>query len=296
LAHKHEHTHQISHGRAFALGIALNIVFMAVEVFFGLVANSSALLADAGHNASDVLGLIFAWTAAWLATIRPHGKYTYGLRKTTILVSILNAVLLFSAIVAIGWDALGKLQNPQPVGGKQIIIVAGIGVFINTLTALLFFKGQKHDLNIRSAFLHMAADAAVSLGVVVSGLLILVTGKSWIDPVMSFIIIAVILWSTWQLFSDSLSLALDAVPKNINVEEVRRFIESKQGVENLHDLHIWAMSTNRVALTAHLVMPEGGDDRFITLLKKELEEKFNIEHTTIQIENENLQPLCGDHS
>src|SRR5690606_31886193 len=154
-----------------------------------------------------------------------------------------------------GWDAFGKLQNPQPVSGKQIIIVAAFGVIINTFTALLFMKGQKHDLNIRGAFLHMAADAAVSLGVVVSGLLILLTGKNWIDPVMSFIIIAVILWGTWNLFSDSVNLALDAVPKNIDVEKVRRFIESKNGVENLHDLHIWAMSTTQIALTAHLVMP-----------------------------------------
>jgi cobalt-zinc-cadmium efflux system protein len=292
LAHTHEHNHAIPHGKAFAIGIGLNLIFVGVEVFYGLLANSSALLADAGHNASDVLGLAFAWTAAWLATIKPKGKYTYGLRKTTILVSILNAILLFGAVAAIGWDAIGKLQNPQPVGGKQIILVAGIGVGINTFTALLFMKGQKHDLNIRGAFLHMAADAAVSLGVVVSGLLILQTGKNWIDPVMSFIIIAVILWGTWQLFSDSVNLALDAVPKNIDVEKVRHFIESKNGVENLHDLHIWAMSTTQIALTAHLVMPNGNDDNFITSLQNELKKKFNIGHTTFQIENRNLQQSC----
>jgi cobalt-zinc-cadmium efflux system protein len=292
LAHTHEHNHAIPHGKAFAIGIGLNLIFVGVEVFYGLLANSSALLADAGHNASDVLGLAFAWTAAWLATIKPKGKYTYGLRKTTILVSILNAILLFGAVAAIGWDAIGKLQNPQPVEGKQIILVAGIGVGINTFTALLFMKGQKHDLNIRGAFLHMAADAAVSLGVVVSGLLILQTGKNWIDPVMSFIIIAVILWGTWQLFSDSGNLALDAVPKNIDVEKVRHFIESKNGVENLHDLHIWAMSTTQIALTAHLVMPNGNDDNFITSLQNELKKKFNIGHTTFQIENRNLQQSC----
>jgi cobalt-zinc-cadmium efflux system protein len=292
LGHTHEHTHTIPHGKAFAIGIGLNLIFVAVEVFFGLMANSSALLADAGHNASDVLGLVFAWTAAWLATIKPKGKYTYGLRKTTILVSILNAILLFGAVTAIGWDAVEKLQNPQPVGGKQVMFVAGIGVVINTFTALLFMKGQKHDLNVRGAFLHMAADAAVSLGVVVSGLLILLTGKNWIDPVMSFIIIAVILWGTWQLFSDSVNLALDAVPKNIDVEKVRNFIAEKNGVENLHDLHIWAMSTTQIALTAHLVMPGGNDDRFITTLQNELKEKFNIGHTTFQIENRNLQQNC----
>lgn len=292
MGHTHEHTHTIPHGKAFAIGIGLNLIFVAVEVFYGLLANSSALLADAGHNASDVLGLVFAWTAAWLATIKPKGKYTYGLRKTTILVSILNAILLFGAVAAIGWDAVEKLQNPQPVGGKQVMIVAGIGVVINTFTALLFMKGQKHDLNIRAAFLHMAADAAVSLGVVISGLLILLTGKNWIDPVMSFIIIAVILWGTWQLFSDSVNLALDAVPKNIDVEKVRNFIAAKNGVENLHDLHIWAMSTTQIALTAHLVMPGGNDDRFITTLQNELKEKFNIGHTTFQIENRNLEQNC----
>ncbi len=293
MAHSHEHNRAVPHGKAFVIGIGLNLVFVAVEIFYGLLANSSALLADAGHNASDVLGLAFAWTAAWLSTIEPKGKYTYGLRKTTILVSILNAILLFGAVAAIGWDALGKLQNPQPVGGKQVMLVAGIGVVINTFTALLFIKGQKHDLNIRGAFLHMAADAAVSLGVVISGLLILLTGKNWIDPVMSFIIIAVILWGTWRLFSDSVNLALDAVPKNIDVEKVRDFIEAKSGVENLHDLHIWAMSTTQIALTAHLVMPGGNDDRFITTLQNELKNKFNIGHTTFQIENKNLQQNCA---
>ena len=279
MAHSHGHTHQVTHGKAFAIGIALNIIFVAIEIIYGLIANSSALLADAGHNASDVLGLALAWIAAWLASLKPNGKYTYGLRKTTILVSILNALLLFGAVVAIGWDAVMKLQNPQPVGGTQIMIVAGIGVVINTITALLFIKGQKNDLNIRGAFLHMAADAGVSLGVVVAGLLILLTGKLWIDPVMSFIIIAVILWGTWRLFSDSVNLALDAVPKNIDVEKVRSFIEKKEGVENLHDLHIWAMSTTQVALTAHLVMTNGNNDRFITDLQNELNEKFNIGHT-----------------
>ncbi len=277
------------HKKAFILGISLNVVFVVIEIVYGLLANSSALLADAGHNASDVLGLAFAWTAAWLATSKPKGKYTYGFRKTTILVSILNALLLFGAVVLIGWDAFGKLQNPQPVGGKQIMIVAGIGVIINTLTAFLFMKGQKEDLNIRGAFLHMAADAAVSLGVVLAGLMISLTGINWIDPVMSFIIIAVILWGTWRLFSDSVNLALDAVPKNINIKDVKRFIEKKKGVESIHDLHIWAMSTTQVALTAHLVMPGGNNDRFIEELNSDLKHEFNIVHTTFQIEKQNLE-------
>jgi cobalt-zinc-cadmium efflux system protein len=236
--------------------------------------------------------LVFAWMAAWMATKKPRGKYTYGLRKTTILVSILNALLLFGAVIAIGWDAFAKLQNPQPVAGMQVIVVAGIGVLINTATALLFMKGQKDDLNIRSAFLHMAADAAVSLGVVIAGFLILATGKFWIDPAISFLIIAVILYGTWQLFSDSVNLALDAVPKNINIEKVREFIESKKGVETLHDLHVWAMSTTQVAISAHLVMPDGGNDDFIKELNYDLKKKFNIEHATFQIENKSLEKIC----
>jgi cobalt-zinc-cadmium efflux system protein len=292
MGHSHEHTHGAPHGKAFAIGIGLNLVYVAVEVAYGLIANSSALLADAGHNASDVLGLVFAWTAAWLATVKPKGKYTYGLRKTTILVSILNALLLFGAVIAIGWDAFGKFQNPEPVAGNKIMIVAGIGFFINALTALLFVKGQKDDLNIKGAFLHMAADAAVSLGVVIAGLLINLTGKLWIDPLMSFIIIIVILYGTWRLFMDSVNLALDAVPKHVDLEKVRNYIESKNGVEGLHDLHIWAMSTTQIALTAHLEMPQGGSDRFIANLQHELKEKFGIGHTTFQIERENLKINC----
>jgi cobalt-zinc-cadmium efflux system protein len=281
-----------SHGRAFAIGIGLNLVFVAVEIFFGLRANSSALLADAGHNASDVLSLGFAWTAAWLATITPRGKYTYGLRKTTVLVSILNAMLLFGAVVIIAWDAIGKIRNPEPVAGIQVMIVAGIGLIINALTALLFMKGQKEDLNIKGAFLHMTADAGVSLGVVIAGLLIRLTGLPLIDPVTSFLIIAVILWGTWRLFIDSLDLALDAVPKNIRIEEVRDFLLAKEGVTDIHDLHIWAMSTTRVALTAHLIMPGGNDDKFITRLQKELEKKFGISHTTFQIEKGTIEKNC----
>ncbi|MBG0782408.1 MAG: cation transporter [Bacteroidales bacterium] len=292
MAHAHEHTTQKSYGKAFALGIGLNLIFIVVEVIYGLIANSSALLADAGHNASDVLGLVFAWTAMWLASIKPKGKYTYGLRKTTILVSILNALLLFGAVIAIGWDAVGKFKNPEPVAGSQVMIVAAIGVVINTLTALLFMKGQKDDLNIKGAFLHMAADAGVSLGVVVAGLLINLTGIQWIDPVMSFIIILVILWGTWRLFTDSLDLALDAVPKHINLEKVREFLLTQKGVENIHDLHIWAMSTTKVALTAHLIMPEGFSDKFISELQQKLEHEFGIGHTTLQIENEQIEKYC----
>ncbi|MEA5006639.1 MAG: cation diffusion facilitator family transporter [Rikenellaceae bacterium] len=288
MAHSHEHSHgnagENDYSRAFALGIGLNIAFVAVEIIYGLIANSSALLADAGHNASDVLGLVFAWTASRLATIKPKGKYTYGLRKTTILVSILNALLLFGAVTAIGWDAVAKLYNPEPVAGTPVMIVAAIGVVINTLTALLFMKGQKEDLNIKGAFLHMAADAGVSLGVVVAGLLINITGLQWIDPITSFLIIAVILWGTWNLFTDSVDLALDAVPKQIDVDKVRDFLLSQNGVQNVHDLHIWAMSTTKVALSVHIITSVQTDSSFIKEIQESLHEKFNIGHTTIQIE------------
>jgi cobalt-zinc-cadmium efflux system protein len=291
----HTHSQHIGHGygKAFALGIGMNLVFVAVEVYYGLAANSSALLADAGHNAGDVLSLVFAWIAIGLASRKPKGKYTYGLRKTTILVSILNALLLFGAVAAIGWDAARKLTEPVPVAGRQVMIVAGIGVVINTLTALLFFKGQKKDLNIKGAFLHMAADAGVSAGVVIAGLLISVTGLRRIDPITSFVIIAVILWGTWRLFIDSVNLALDAVPEHINPDEVRTFLLNLNGVESIHDLHIWAMSTTGVALTVHLVMPGGFSDGFIADLQKQLMDKFGIEHTTFQIEQKKIIKQFG---
>lgn len=292
--HSNAHASQITHKKAFAIGIGLNVAFVAVEIIYGLMANSSALLADAGHNAGDVLSLVFAWTAAWLATLRPKGKYTYGLRKSTILVSILNALLLFGAVAAIGWDAAGKLIDPRPVAGDKVMIVAGIGVVINTITALLFIKGQKEDLNIKGAFLHMSADAGVSLGVVAAGLLINLTGALWIDPVMSFIIIGVILWGTWNLFTDSIDLALDAVPKHINQEEVRNYLLSKDSIDYIHDLHIWAMSTKQVALTAHLVLSKSQtrDDQLIRNLQNELQDKFGISHTTFQIENNRIEKQC----
>ncbi|MGK7394834.1 MAG: cation diffusion facilitator family transporter [Candidatus Cyclobacteriaceae bacterium M3_2C_046] len=270
--------------KAFALGIALNIIFVALEVIYGLAANSSALLADAGHNTSDVLSLIFAWAAIKLANRKPQGKYTYGLRRTTILVSILNSLLLFGAVFVIGWDAIQKLQAQPEVAGTTIMIVAGIGVVINGITALLFVKGQKEDLNIKGAFLHMAADAGVSLGVVVAGLLIRITGYNWIDPIISFVIVTIILYGTWSLFIDSINLALDAVPKNIDLSEVYEYLLQQSGVQEVHDLHIWAMSTTDNALTAHLVMPEGNTDEFLFNLRKKLDEKFGINHTTIQVE------------
>jgi cobalt-zinc-cadmium efflux system protein len=287
MIHTHGHSHSqgaSSWGRAFAIGIALNVAFVVVEIIYGLAANSSALLADAGHNASDVLSLAFAWTAIWIASRKPSGKYTYGLRRTTILASMLNGTLLLVAVSFIAWDAVRKFSNPVEVAGSTIMIVAGIGVVINTITALLFMRGQRDDLNIKAAFLHMAADAAVSLGVVVAGFAIRYTGAFWIDPVMSFVIVGVIIYGTWGLLVDSTNLALDAAPKEIHVAEVRRYLQSLPGVENVHDLHVWGLSTTEAALTAHVVAPAGKSDEFLYNLRQKLREQFGIAHSTIQIE------------
>ena len=289
----HHHHGSNNYNKSFALGIGLNVIFIAVELFYGFIANSSALIADAGHNASDVLGLIFAWFAIWLASKKPQKRYSYGFKKSTILISLLNAVLLFVAVFFIAWDAIGKFYNPEPVGGKQVMIVAGIGVFINTLTALLFIKGQKDDLNIKGAFLHMAADAAVSLGVVIGGLLIKQTGAQWIDPLMSLLIVLVILWGTWGLFTESINLALDAVPRNIDYQKVEQKLLEIKDVTELHDLHIWALSTNENALSVHLVANTNNTDALLIEVRKMLESEFHLHHTTIQIEkNSNLH--CHD--
>jgi cobalt-zinc-cadmium efflux system protein len=293
-SHGHNHSQSKTYNKAFAIGIGLNVIFVVVEVFYGLIANSSALLADAGHNASDVLGLVFAWFAVWMSTKKPIGRFTYGYKKTTILISVLNAFLLFGAAIAIGWDAIGKFKNPEPVAGTQVMVVAGIGVLINTITALMFLKGQKDDLNIRGAFLHMAADAGVSLGVVISGLLIVKTGLHWIDPIMSLIIIIVIIWGTWKLFLESIRLALDAVPSNIKLVDVRSAILSVQDVKNLHDLHLWALSTNENALSAHVVTNAQDTNSVLNNLQNVLSRKFNIRHVTIQLERENETLNCTE--
>lgn len=290
----HQH-HQVAHGKAFAIGIGLNVIFVIIEAVFGWISNSSALLADAGHNLSDVFSLIFAWSASYMATRRPSLRFTYGLRKTTILVSVLNALLLFGASGAILFHGVQKLLSGESVEGETIIWVAAVGFVINTMTALLFMKGQKEDLNIRGAFLHMAADAGVSLGVVVAGVLVKYTGLNWIDPVTSFAIVVIIVWSTWRLFSDSLKLALDAVPEDIDLGEVRKYLENQEGVENVHDLHVWAMSTTANALTVHLVMPDGNTDEFLFDLRSRLHDKFGIDHSTIQVEKTFQDDDCSPH-
>lgn len=286
MVHHHEHRHSPkTYNRAFLIGTSLNIGFVIVEACFGAIAHSLALLADAGHNLSDVLGLLLAWAASYLIQRPPNHKYTYGLRRSSILVALLNAMLLLLTMGGIAWEAIRRLQDPSPIAGNTLIWVAGIGVVINTLTALLFLSGRERDLNIRGAFLHMAADALVSLGVVLAGITILLTGWLWFDPVISLIIVVVIVFGTWNLFKDALELILDRVPKQIEPLAVRTFLQELPGVTQVHDLHIWAMSTAETALTAHLVIPKGYlGDRFLSDTSEALHAHFGIDHSTLQIE------------
>ena len=291
-SHSHHHAPP-DYNRAFAIGVTLNLLFVGLEVVAGIWAQSLALLTDAGHNLSDVLGLLLAWGAAALAKKRPSARRTYGYSRATILASLFSGLLLMGAVGAIGWEAINRLLEPAQPGGKTIMVVAAIGVVINTATALLFISGKDSDLNIRGAFLHMAADAAVSLGVVISGALIWIYAANWIDPVISLFIAAVILFSTWGLLRDSLNLAVDAVPREVDPEEVRRYLRGLPGVADLHDLHIWAMSTTDTALTAHLVMsPAPDDDQFLNDVSHQLEHRFGIRHATIQIERFDSGMTC----
>ena len=295
--HDHHHHHAPpDFNRAFFVGVVLNVVFVVVEVVFGLLSNSLALLTDAGHNLSDVLGLVLAWGAAVLAQKTPSLRRTYGYSRATILASLASGLLLLAAVGAIAWEAVGRLFAPVQPAGLTIMIVAAVGVVINTATALMFVRGKDHDLNVRGAFLHMAADAAVSLGVVISGALILWQGWAWVDPVISLVIAGVILWSTWGLLRDSLNLAVDAVPSGIDPEAVRAFLDAKPGVVGLHDLHIWAMSTTDSALTVHLVMaPLPDSDRFLNEIAAELKARFGIQHATIQLERGEDGVHCPQH-
>ena len=274
-----------SYGRAFAIGVGLNLAFVTLEVIFGIAAHSLALIADAGHNLSDVLGLLLAWGASVLARRRPTARRTYGLRRTSVLAALLNAVILLIAVGAIAWEAIQRFSEPAPVSASVVILVAAVGVVINTVTALLFAAGRKGDLNIRGAFFHMAADAGVSAGVVAAGLGMVVTGWSWLDPAISLAIVAVILWGTWGLLRDSVNLALDAVPEGIESGTVQAYLGELPGVAEVHDLHIWGMSTTDVALTAHLVKPAlEDDDALIARASRELRQRFGIEHATLQLE------------
>lgn len=288
--HHHQHSHQHSHSpanfeKAFAIGVVLNLTFVGVEATFGFLSHSLALLADAGHNLSDVLGLLLAWGASVLARRIPSQRHTYGLRRSSILAALFNALVLLLAVGGIAWEAILRLGNPTTVASSTIMWVAGIGIFINGITAWLFMSGQKNDLNVRGAYLHMMADAVVSFGVVLSAIAIYFTGWYWLDPAISLAIVIVITIGTWSLLSESLRLALDAVPSSIQPGKVRDYLESLPGVKAVHDLHIWGMSTTEVALTVHLVKPDAKiDDALLSEIKHRLKHDFGISHTTIQFE------------
>jgi cobalt-zinc-cadmium efflux system protein len=288
MAHEHDHDHHHTprdYGLAFAVGIGLNFAFVVVEAVYGVLAHSMALLADAGHNLSDVFVLALAWGAGTLARRGPSERFTYGLRSSSILVALLNAALLLVVTGGIAWEAIKRLATPSPVGGETVIWVALAGIVINGASALLFARGRQRDVNIRGAFLHLAADAAVSLGVVVAGIGILYTGWLWLDPLAGLVIAAVIVWSTWSLLRDSVALALDAVPEHIDPRVVRGYLATLAGVTEVHDLHIWPMSTTETALTVHLVMPGGHPgDAFMAEACRELRAHYHVHHATIQIE------------
>lgn len=278
---------------SFAVGIGLNLVFVIVEAVFGILSNSLALIADAGHNLGDVLALALAWGATMLGRRHPTPQRTYGWGRSTVLAALVNAFSLLLVTGGIAWEALRRLADPAPVGELTIIWVGAAGVIVNGVPALLFFQGRKRDLNIRGAFLHLASDAGVSLGVIVAGIAILATGWLWVDPMVGLLIAAVILLSAWGLLRDSLNLALDAVPRGVDVAGVRRYLASLPDVADVHDLHIWGMSTTETALSAHLVMPAGMvDDALLVRVVGELRGRFGIEHSTLQIERGDPSHPC----
>lgn len=285
--HGHGHAHGLAPerlDRAMALGVGLNLAFVAVETGCGLWADSLALLADAGHNAGDVVGLLLAWGASWLARLAPSARYTWGLRRATIYAALANATLLLAACGAIAWEAVTRLRTPEPVAGGTVIVVAAIGVVINTLTALLFARGHR-DANVRGAFLHMAADAAVSAGVVAAGVAIMLTGRTWIDPVVSLVVAAAIVVGTWGLFRESIDLALDAVPRGIETGRITTALAALPGVSDVHDLHVWGASTSETSLTVHLTVGPGVDrDAVLQAAAEMLRHDHHVTHTVIQVE------------
>lgn len=282
-----------SFGTAFAVGITLNIAFVIIEAIYGVAAGSMALVADAGHNLSDVLGLLVAWVAVVLSRRAPSARYTYGLRGSSILAALFNAVFLLVAVGAIGWEAIQRLLNPEPVASLTVIVVATIGIAVNGVTAWLFASGRKGDLNIRGAYLHMVADAAVSAGVAVAGLVILLTGWNWLDPAGSLMISAVIVWGAWGLLRESMAMSLNAVPRGIDPVAVRAYLERRPGVVQVHDLHIWSVSTTEVALTCHLVIPAGAPgDAYLLDLAVQLRDIFGIQHATMQVETDPGSPCA----
>jgi cobalt-zinc-cadmium efflux system protein len=295
--HHHLHNHGVKYGRAFAIGITLNVLFVVAEAYYGWQADSLALLSDAGHNLSDVLGLMVAWGGYFLGSLRPSRKHTYGLGRATMMAAMFNALLLLVVVGGIAWEAIDRFRQPMPIEGGVVMLVAAIGVAINGTTAWLFMSGNRHDLNIRGAYLHMAADALVSLGVVVTGALFIVTRWAWLDPAFSLVIALVILFGTWNLLRRSLHLSLDGVPASIKLDAVRSYLSALPEVDAVHDLHVWAMSTSETALTVHLVTCKGnpGDD-FLHRVAAELRRNFAIHHTTIQIETDALICTMTSHA
>lgn len=306
-AHDHHHDHHAhdhhahgssshdpaNHGRAFIIAIVLNSLFVAVEFGYGLIANSTALMADAGHNLSDVLGLALAWGAAILARKAPNERYTYGLRSSSILAALTNAMFLLVACGAIAWEALMRFSQPPTVASLTVSLVAVVGIVINGVSAWLFMAGSKGDLNIRGAYLHMAADAVISLGVAITGVAMLFTGWYWLDPIVSLLIVGVIVVGTWGLLRESTQLALSAVPEHIDVAAVDTYLRQCAGVSDIHDLHIWGMSTTESALTVHLVMPAGyPGDVFMDNIMQTLNERFSIHHSTLQVEQGTTRHRC----
>jgi cobalt-zinc-cadmium efflux system protein len=287
----HDHSHcdhhkPASYSTAFAVGITLNTLFVIVEIGFGVMSKSLSLLADAGHNVGDVLGLLMGWGAAFLATRPPTVRRTYGYRRSSILAALANSALLLVAVGAIAWEAIQRLSEPVHVPGGIVMAVAAVGIVVNGGTALMFVRGRKDDLNIEGAYLHMLTDAIVAFGVVIAGWSIRETGAWWIDPVSSLVIVAMITIGSWKLLRRSFDLAIDAVPQGVDPTAVRSYLESRPGVEGVSDLHIWAMSTTETALTAHLVMPAGCEDGFVPNLAHELIHEFSIAHSTIQIDRD----------
>lgn len=298
MSAEHDHSHAPANfNRAFAIGIGLNLAFVGIEAFYGWKINSLALLADAGHNLSDVAGLVLAWGGALAGRIRPNPRHTYGWKRGTILAAFANALLLLVAIGALMWEAVGRLGSSSADASAQgltMMAVAGVGIVVNAATALLFMRGRETDLNIRGAFLHMAADALVSVGVVVAGALTLWMHWNWLDPVVSLAIGAIILWGTWGLFKESLHLLFDGVPSSVDPVAVRQCLEGLPGVSAVSDLHIWAMGTSHIALTAHLVMPHGGGgDDFLAMASEKLHNDFEIGHVTLQVATQVLATPCG---
>jgi cobalt-zinc-cadmium efflux system protein len=296
MAHDHgSHRHgPTRYGRAFRIGIALNLAFAAVEVAYGVLAHSLALIADAAHNFGDVLGLGISWGATVLARVRPSTRRTFGFRRSTIIASVANALILLFVTGGLAWESIRRLLSPEPSHGRIMVGIALVGAAINGASAILFMKGGERDLNLRSAFLHLASDAVLALGVAATGGLIILTGRLWLDPTVSILLALTILAGTWSLMKQSLNLMLDAVPADIDPAQVKAFLGTLHGVVEVHDLHIWAMSTTETALTAHLVMPQSScEPSFVASACKELHDRFDIEHSTLQIDPQEAPSPCA---